>query len=509
MIRRKTSAPAKTKSLQSPTGGLNAKDPLADMKETEAVVLENWFPSRSSVDIRNGYSNHKTGITGTVESLMAYSSGTQSKLFCVASGNIFDASTAGAVGSALVTGLTNSKFQHINMGTAGGEFLLAVNGADKMRVYNGTAWYADGTTTTVTGFDTINAAHVNNFKNRVFFIEKTSMSAWYLPVASIGGAANELNLSGLFRLGGYLMAMCNWTIDNASGIDDYAAFITSEGEVALYKGTDPSTAADWALVGTFRMGKPIGRRCFTKAGADVLVITTDGAFPLSKALLTDRSQLNLAATDKIQSIFNQDVLSFSTLFGWQPIIFPEGKKLIINIPTTGESYQYVMNTENGSWCKFTGWNSSCYEVFNGGLYFGGSTVVCRADYGQSDNGSNILAVAQQSFSYFSNPMAVKRFTAVRPIFISNGSVNPSVIMNVDFQQKRTISSPSFTAGGGSAWDVSAWDVSSWESGSGITRRWQTVTGVGHCGGIRIVQDAKNITCQWVSTDIVYEQGGVL
>lgn len=31
------------------------------------------------------------------------------------------------------------------------------------------------------------------------------------------------------------MAMANWTIDNASGVDDYAAFITSEGEVALYR----------------------------------------------------------------------------------------------------------------------------------------------------------------------------------------------------------------------------------------------------------------------------------
>lgn len=80
------------------------------------------------------------------------------------------------------------------------------------------------------------------------------------------------------------------------------------------------------------MGRPIGRRCFTKAGADVLVITTDGAFPLSKALLTDRSQLNLAATDKISDLFTLDIQQYGSIYGWQPIIHPIGKNLLSTFP---------------------------------------------------------------------------------------------------------------------------------------------------------------------------------
>ncbi len=504
---------SRTKSLQSPTGGLNAKDPLASMKDTEAVVLENWFPTPSSVDIRNGYENHVTGISGSVDTVAAYTSGTQSKLFCVAGGNIYDVTSAGTVGSALVTGLGNSRFQHVNMGTVGGNFLLMVNGQNKMRIYNGTTWSFDGGSLgiTVTGFDTSNAIHINNFKNRLFFVEKDSMNVWYLPVSSVGGAAQLLDFNSLFRLGGYIVAMGNWTIDNASGIDDYAVFITSEGEAALYKGTNPADPANWSLVGTFRMGSPIGRRCLIKASSDVLVVTTDGAFPLSKALLTDRSQSSLAATDKIKGLFNVDANSYKNNFGWQPIIYPEGQKLLINVPAVegAESYQYVMNTEHGAWCKFTGWQANCFEVFDGGLYYGGSGVVCRADFGQSDNGANIVSVAQQAFNYFANPNAIKQFKMVRPVFISTGNVNPSVLMNTDFNQKRTTSPPSFTDNSGTAWDVGDWDVSSWASGDQIIQRWQTVTGVGYSGGIRVVQDSKNITCRWVSTDIVYEQGGVI
>jgi len=501
---------SRTSSLQAPTGGLNAKDPIAAMKETEAVTLENWFPTPSSVDIRNGMVEHVTGMSA-VQTLALYNDGVTPKLFGVAGNSIYDVTTAGPVGAAVVSGLTNSRFQSLNMGTAGGFYLMMVNGADKLQYYDGSVWTVDGGTYIITGVDTADCIHINNFKNRVWLIEKESFNAWYLPVSSIGGAAANLDLSGLFRLGGYLMAMANWTIDNAAGVDDYAAFITSEGEVALYRGTDPSSSTTWALVGTFRMGRPIGRRCFCKAGADVLVITTDGAFPLSKALLTDRSQLNLAATDKISPIFNQDIQSYGTVFGWQPIIHPFGQKLIINVPTTEETeaHQYVMNTTHGAWTKFTGWEAICWEVLGDLLYFGGADGVYQADTGLSDNDSEITCVAQQAFSYFGNRTGIKKWSMARCIFTSTGTVNPAILLNVDFAENRTTVPPSYTGSDGSIWDVAPWDTSSWTSGDTITKRWQTVTGVGYAGGIRVVTQTKNITCKWAATDFVYEYGATI
>lgn len=500
---------SRTSSIQAPTGGLNAKDPIANMKETEAVTLENWFPTPSSVEIRNGYTAHLTGLD-TVETLVAYSTGVVQELYAVDGGDIYDATNAGAAGSPVVTGLSNSRFQSITMGTAGGFYLMMVNGLDKLQYYDGTTWSVEGGVLTITGIDTADCIHINNFKNRVWLIEKESFNAWYLPVSSIAGAAANLDLSGLFKLGGYLMAMANWTIDNASGVDDYAAFITSEGEVALYRGTDPSDANAWSLVGTFRMGRPIGRRCFIKAGADVLVLTTDGAFPLSKALLTDRSQLNLAATDKISDLFNADTRAYSTVYGWQPIIYPLGKKLIVNVPTTEgvEAHQYVMNTTHGAWTKFTGWNAICWETLGDNLYFGGANGVFQADTGQDDNGSEITCVAQQAFSYFGNKTGIKHWKMARCVFTSNGTLNPSILLNVDFAQNRTTVPPSFTDNVGSSWDVSTWDVDSWTRGDTIIKNWQTVTGVGYAGGIRVVTSTKDLTCAWQATDFIYEFGAV-
>ena len=62
-------------------------------------------------------------------------------------------------------------------------------------------------------------------------------------------------LGQIFKMGGFLVQMATWTIDNVSGMDDYAAFITSEGEVAIYQGYDPTQQSTWSLVGVFRIGR--------------------------------------------------------------------------------------------------------------------------------------------------------------------------------------------------------------------------------------------------------------
>lgn len=504
---------SRTASIQAPTGGLNARDAIADMSEKEAVTMTNWFPATASVDIRNGYQSHATGIVGAVETLMSYNYGSTGELWSVVDGDIIEVTTAGAVGAPAVTGLTNSRFESILMGTAGGNYLMAVNGADKIHLYDGTTWTPiDGASTpAITGVTTSTIAHINNFKNRVWLIQKDTLKAWYLPVSSIGGAANVLDFSGIFKLGGYLMCMTNWTIDNAAGIDDYAAFITSEGEVAIYQGTDPSSATTWALKGTFRIGRPIGRRCAIKAGADVLILTTDGAFPLSKALLTDRSQLQVAVTDKITNLITSDIQQYSQNFGWQPIIHPTGNKMIINVPTTegSMSYQYVMNTITGAWCKFTGWNAFCWELLEDKLYFGGTNGVFEADTISDDNGSDIQSDCQQAFSYFGQNTAQKHFKMVRPIFLADADVTPALVMNVDFGTREPAGSPSYSSAGGSVWDVAPWNTSDWQTGSIIIKKWQSVSGIGYSGGIRIKTSSSGVKIRWQSTDFVYERGGVL
>ena len=180
---------SQTVTVAAPIGGWNARDALGAMDPLDAVTLQNFWPGTNSVILRNGYTKHATGLPAQVQTLMAYSSGTANKLFAVSDGKIYDATNTGAVGSAAVTGLTNSKFQYVNITTPGGSYLMAVNGADKLRTFDGTNWHTDGDGSPydITNVDTATVSNITLFKNRIWLTTSNTLKAWYLPVNSIGG----------------------------------------------------------------------------------------------------------------------------------------------------------------------------------------------------------------------------------------------------------------------------------------------------------------------------------
>jgi hypothetical protein len=151
-------------SLPAPVGGWNSRDALGEMKPIDAVYLKNWFPATTDVVLRNGFTNFSTGMSGQVETLFVYAGGTANKMFAAVGSNIYEVTSGGAVGSAVVANMSNARWQFENIATPGGNFLIAFNGADAGLKYDGTTWTAitsttgktistltgDGTTSTVT-----------------------------------------------------------------------------------------------------------------------------------------------------------------------------------------------------------------------------------------------------------------------------------------------------------------------------------------------------------------------
>lgn len=502
-----------TTSLPAPLGGWNARDAIGKMNPDDAVILQDWFPGTSVVELRSGYTFQTTGISGQVQTLMAYDSATANKLFGIANGSIYDCTSVGAVGAAAVTGLTNSKFQYANMTTAAGSYLFGVNGADKQRVYDGSAWHADGDGSPydISNVDSVNLIHVNNFKNRLWYIQKNTLDAWYLPINSIGGAATKFSLGGVFQFGGYLMTMGTWTIDAGYGVDDYAVWITSKGEIAVYRLTDPTTPSGIALVGIWRLGAPVGRRCMMKYGGDLLIITQDGILPLAQALQSDRLDPRVALTDKIQKATSDAVMNYGNHFGWQMVYFSKANQLYLNVPVLEGSgqQQYVMNTITKSWCNFTGWQANCWELLNDNLYFGGNGYVARAWNGYADNVAAITGTGLQAFNYFKTPGQEKQFTMMRPTLYTSGSPEIYGNINTDFDQSDPVAPLTTSPTSYGVWDVGLWDTAIWGGDVSLQKNWQGATGLGYCGAPILKVAANGIQVQWVSTDVVFTPGSVL
>lgn len=504
--------------LPAPVGGWNTRDSIAGLPPEYATVLDNWFPRVGECVQRGGSQSFATAMTGAIKSFAQYKPATgTNKLFGVTNAGLYDITAGGVIGG-VSKALTNGYLSSVNItNSAGNSFLWVCNGTDTPTYWDGATW----TNATITGIGTpANLTCAWLFGHRIFAIEKNSMNVWYLPLDSIQGAANKLPFGNLMRRGGYLVAGTAWTLDSGAGPDDLFTVISSEGEVVVFKGTDPTSASSWAIVGVYYVGKPLGQRCFTKLAGDVSLMTENGVFPLSRILQTGSVNFASAMTNKIQPTFTEATADTGiTATGWECCVYPQWDALIMNVPAgllNTAIRQYVMNTTTGALCSFSGWNANCFEVYEGQLYFGAAGGVVykawdTANALTSDSLADIVATAHCAWSDFGLANVLKVVTLFRLLLAYNATVEVRWNISPDYRNVPLASRiPRAASSSGSPWDTSPWDTSSWATDPQRYADWK---GVNHFPGYALalwLQTANNGgTLSWAGTDFIVERGGVM
>ncbi|CAN0620321.1 protein of unknown function [Burkholderia multivorans] len=293
-------------------------------------------------------------------------------------------------------------------------------------------------------------------------------------------------------------------------MQDYLCFVTSEGEVAVYGGTDPSQASTFSLVGVYQLGTPMGNRCFLKYGGDLLYVGKDGLGPLSDMLASTRVNTQKNLTYKIQGAISQATSAYASNFGWQMLLHPLQNMLMLNVPvSSGQQQQYAMNTITGAWCNFTGWPANCWERFQDKIYYGGNGTVVQAwSNNLDDNGSQINGEALQAFQTFGSNQQ-KQFTMARPLLQSSGVPGVLIGLNVDFDTTAPVGLPSFSQPPYARWDQDKWDAAIWASSSVTANNWEYASGVGTWGAMHIKSSAIDASLTWTATSYLMQDGGVL
>jgi len=483
---------AKVKTIPAPVGGWNARDALSSMPEKDAVLLDNWFPMEGAVKLRKGYTSHVTGFTNWVDTLATYNDGNNQRLIAASNGNLWNASSAA---TSLGSGYSNNTWYTSQLDGVMG----LVNGADVPKTYNGSTV----SNMTISGPTIANVIGINVFKSRSYFWTTASQSMWYSAVNTLGGAVTEFKLGRVGAITGSLVAMANITMDGGDGIDDIAAFIFSSGDVVVYQGSDPGDAANWSLIGLYRLAAPVGRRCVLSHMGDSIVITRDGYVSLMDVLKGRTPSLS----QKIQQAVTAATTAGASFAGWQPIYYPAGNFLLFNVPTSATLMdQHVMNTNTGAWCRFKDINARSWGIYNDLLYFGGNGTIYKAWTGTADAGTAITTDACPAFSFFGSNR-LKQVTALQPSLACNGPLDIGVKTEKDFGLTIRPSANLSTGATATPWG-SAWG-SPWSTGTASYNPFKSVTRVGRALAGRFSTTTKNHDISWYATTYFYEDGGFI
>lgn len=457
----------------APIGGLVTNVDIASQAAGNASVLTNWFPTQTGIRIRGGSRRHglAAGAAAIVRALH-YKYASTEKMFVTTATSIFDMTSPvapPATVSTSVTGLTNgdwSAFQHTN---TGGSYLIATNGADTRLVYNGTTW---STSPTITFSDATTMAQLNYgwlFANREFFIKGNSLDAYYLDVAAIGGAAVLFPLGGVMKKGGSLLSGFSWSLESSgSGATEYCCFVTTEGEVAIYVGTDPSSASTWALQGVYQVSKPLGKSAWLKRGGDVFVATISGLVPLSQALTRGVETLSqVSASKNIDDLWTAAALDSPAR--WTITQWIEQGLVFVCFPSSPSfsDTTFVMNVVTGKWAVIRNWYATCYETLQGALFFGSSGgKVFQGDITGTDDGLPFIAVY---LSAFLPGKFGQRITAglASMRLISASAITVKLFARSDFNTAYpTPAGVNVAETDSSLWDAGLWDFAIWDTSIG-------------------------------------------
>lgn len=463
--------PAQGHTFQAPLAGLVIGGSTLNPVPGSARILDNWICTTIGVRARGGAVKHAT-VDAPVESLFTYKSGNTEKMFAATETDVYDITTPAdpdVAPTADISGQTAGYYSTQQFGTAGGDYLYAVNAADDAQLFNGTSWQAVNSGSSpiaITGVSTSDLSAVWSHAKRLWFVEQYSMSAWYLPVNSIGGAATEFSLAGVFRRGGSLLFGTSWSVDAGDGLDDKCIFVSTEGEIAVYSGSDPSSASTWALQGVYDLPEPLGVNSFARAGGDVLIATKVGLIPVSAGIQRDIAALSGVAVSKNIAPLWQDRAQAIVNKNWEMVKIPSSNILVVSQPdaSSTDGTALCVNLQTGAWSRFTGWDTQCLAVFNNYGYFGdGTDAVFLMDSGGSDNGSPYTCAYLGQFESLGIPGNEKTALQVRPNFQAASPIIAKASIHADYDETlpSAPSSPAnYTA---DVWDSGLWDTAIWDA----------------------------------------------
>lgn len=481
--------------IPAPIRGINALSSLAEMEINDAIYTKNIDPSSRGLKVRPGYSEWANSFSGDqVKTVIPYKGtaedGSEDLLLACTSVGIYDITSSTESPSAVLTWGTSSTdagwcSYEVFTNDAGARVLLVCD------LENGYNIYTESTQTwsvpSISGVTAGNLVFVTIWKNRVWFVEKDSNSAWYSGIGVYAGTMTKFNFGNKFLHGGYLKSLYGWSLDSGIGPDDYLVALSSAGDVLVYGGTDPSSSSTFGQVGTWYIGElPGGRRNGLSVGGDLYLLSSYGIIS-SKDLLSGKNPYTYegSVSYRINPVLRTLLADNLSSMGWEMQILPEIGKLILTTPkVTNQPYtQYVYDVNLQSWGVWTGIPMTTIVSYGGNVFCAAALQVHKVtgtldQVTISDNDPQpIYWSFLTSYNELETPQINKIVEFIRPRFVGGGAPAFDVRAFYDYDLSE-LSQASANTEGSDVWDTAVWDLAIWGGGLDKFQELRGASGMG-------------------------------
>jgi hypothetical protein len=482
--------------IPAPVRGIIQHENEAFMSPGSALVQDNWMPTMRGVRLRGGSIVHcSLPETTPVISAFEYTSANVAKMFAGNATKLYD--VTGATPVEVKSGQTSGNYStaQIITGPAGSSM---AHGAGLTYVWK--------------------------YRNRLFFIQGGTMNAWYLGLNAIAGALALIPLSGAASKGGKLIFGATWSTGGVgdNDTDDKCVFFTDQGEALIFSGSDPSNINNWRQEGRYQISPPLGMNAHFSVGGDLLIMTVDGIVPLSQAITKEAGQLELAMVTRAIKRMWRDEVNTKRSWAWSAEKWDEYGGIFVTTPggAVGNRYCLAMNDATGAFCRFVGWDATCFIRMRADMFFGTQDGrIMQADRTGLDDGKPYVAKLVGGWGMFQQGAAQSVWRQARAVFTagSNQPFIPQLDSTVDFVIKVPTPPPAgIDLGVQDLWDQGKWDEMKWDQQSAgpPTMRntmWRSIgkTGFVHAPIVQVtVAQQARPDVELIAIDATFDQAGV-
>ena len=541
-------ATAQPFSMPSSSGGINSLDNLMLMAPADCLVCHNLMPAEYGMQLRRGYTewanNTSTDpgvIINPVNTLIGFAgqqdNASAKKLWAVTEEglwNVTNSGTTAPVQDVVFTpppGIPGGGFgTYIEVtNDANRRFLQYADEANGLWQYSeqfGT-WESPATlAATITGLDPADVAFVTNWKNRIWYVLRNSGDAYYLAPGAIAGAASKFVFGAKFQHGGELKALYSWTVDGGIGVDDLLIAVSRGGDVLVYKGSDPGSVDNFALVGSWYVGElPESRRIGLAVGGELYLLSTGGIIncrDLLKGVETTEAANTYSPTAKISRYLRPVMTQFKSSRVWNMAIYPADGFLQIIAPYSFDNAQtqYCQNLLTKAWGLWDGVPVNCAVSWNG-KYLIGAPDGRVWDYdgvldGTELPGEGALVGGPVQFDVLTSFQPIAEGYALnctvgmlRAVGVTQGELNLKLEAVYDYQfPYSTVPPPIVPTLFGALWDVALWDDAEWPGGNTSRSVTQGASGIGRVVAISMSGSASS-RVTFAGWNGIYRKGGFL